>query len=193
MPDETRIGAEPVPARLLPESGALKDLEQRSPRGRLPGADRLALIGLTRLKTNWDGVACLIGPEHSHWVQISAGEAVSFQSFLTPRLVAVLAPAAAGVDSNAAADTLSRPERLATHLNSADIAGSGEAILGHLIGAELAATRPYWLGQTVVVIGEGALARAYAVLLGQQGVPVETLDPEQCREAGLIALRDAQA
>ncbi|MDX1780324.1 MAG: 2-dehydro-3-deoxygalactonokinase [Thalassovita sp.] len=187
------IGAERVPARVLPEDGDLKDLEQQSPLGRLPSAERLLLIGLTRMKKNWDGVACLIGSDRSHWVQVSADEAVSFQSFLTPRLAASLAPDVTDADADAAADTLSRPERFATHLSSADIAGSGSAVLGHLIGAELAATRPYWLGQWVVVIGAGALAEAYAALLSEQGVPVETLSPEDCAKAGLTALNAPRA
>jgi 2-dehydro-3-deoxygalactonokinase len=186
-----RNGSDTVPARLLPEGGALRDLRQGAPLGLLPAADRLLLIGLTRLKQNWDGTVCLIGADRSHWVQVSADEAVSFQSFLTPRLAAALAPDAQGVDSEAAADTLSRPERLATHLSSADIAGSKDAILGHLIGAEIAATRAYWLGQMVAVIGDGAIARAYADLLGQQGVPAEIIAPGDCAEAGKAALSDA--
>lgn len=187
-----RIDAESVPARLLPEGGTLRDLRQAAPLGLLPSKDRLLLIGLTKLKQNWDGTACVIGADRSHWVQISADEAVSFQSFLTPRLAATLAPGAEGADSEAAADTLSRPERLATHLSSADIAGSGDAILGHLIGAEIAATRPYWLGQMVAVIGDGVLARAYPDLLGQQGVPVEIIAPGDCAGAGKAALTDAR-
>lgn len=186
-----RIDVESVPARLLPEGDALRDLRQAAPLGLLPSEDRLLLIGLTKLKKNWDGTACLIETDRSHWVQISADEAVSFQSFLTPRLAATLAPDAEGADSDAAADTLSRPERLATHLSSADIAGSGEALLGHLIGAEIAATRAYWLGQMVAVIGDGVIARAYADLLGQQGVPVEIVAPGDCAEAGKAALTDA--
>ncbi len=187
-----RIEAETVPARLLPEDGTLRDLRQAAPLGLLPADDRLSLIGLTRLKKNWDGAACVIGADRTHWVQISADEAVSFQSFLTPRLTATLAPDAEGADSESAADTLSRPERLATHLSSADIAGSKDAILGHLIGAEIAATRPYWLGQMVVVIGDGVLSRAYAALLDQQGVPAEILSPGDCAEAGRAALQDAR-
>ena len=65
---------------------------------------------------------------------------------------------------DALSDGLSRPERLAGRLASirADLAlndippPTAEARLaGTLIGAELAAARAYWLGQTLAVIGTG--------------------------------------
>ncbi|WP_323784015.1 2-dehydro-3-deoxygalactonokinase [Thalassovita sp.] len=183
------IGTETVPARLLPDFGDLKDLEQSAPIGLLPAAERLLLIGLIRQHENWDGVACVIGAERSHWVQISANEAVSFQSFLTLRLAAILAPDAARVDAEAADDSLSRPERLATQLSSADLSGDGPAILGHLIGAELAAARPYWLGQRVALIGAERWVGAYRTALARQGVQIDGFDPDELAEAGRTALR----
>ncbi|CUH63288.1 2-keto-3-deoxy-galactonokinase [Thalassovita gelatinovora] len=183
------IGTETVPARLLPENDDLKDLEQTAPLGLLPAPERLLLIGLTRVQQNWDGVACVIGAERSHWVQISADEAVSFQSFLTPRLAAVLAPDAARADAEAAGDSLSQPERLATQLSSADLSGDGPAILGHLIGAELAAARPYWLGQRVALIGVARWVEAYRAALAAQGVTVEGFEAGELADTGRTALR----
>jgi 2-dehydro-3-deoxygalactonokinase len=76
-------------------------------------------------------------------------------------------------------DTLSRPETLAQRLFSIRAGQlldgtSGEvdarACRGYLIGAELAAARPYWLGQEVVVAGAPALPEVYAKALATQGV-----------------------
>ncbi|SEP96857.1 2-dehydro-3-deoxygalactonokinase [Thalassovita taeanensis] len=180
--------AQPVPCALRPDALPLGDLVQAAPLGRLPAPVRLHLLGLVTLHTNWDGVACVIGPDRSHWVQISAGEAVSFQSFLTPRLWHAL-NAGDAADAQAVADTQSRPERLATHLSSAELRGDFAAIAGHLIGAELSAARPYWLGQQVAVLGDSALVPAYCAALAAQGVPVAT--PENTAPAGLVGLRNA--
>ncbi|MEL7263040.1 MAG: 2-dehydro-3-deoxygalactonokinase, partial [Pseudomonadota bacterium] len=98
---------------------------------------------------------------------------------------------AAGVDQ-----TLSRPESLATSLFSLRAEGllaglSGDAararLSGLLIGAELAAMRPYWLGQAVALVGAEVLSGAYATALGAQGVPTEMAGAEEMTLAGLTA------
>ena len=43
---------------------------------------------------------------------------------------------------------------------------------GYLIGLELSGSRPYWLGQTVFVLGEDAISLAYEIGLKSQGVAV---------------------
>ena len=58
---------------------------------------------------------------------------------------------------------------------------------GLLIGAELAAARPYWLGQHVALIGDDKLCKAYADALGAQGLPVERTDAERMTLEGLKA------
>ena len=123
--------------------------------------------------------------EVTHWCQISAEEVVSFQSALTPELARALG-AADHADLAALTDTMSRPERLALHLRSAELAESADAVAGHLLGAELAAMRPYWLGQQVIVIAQNSL---YSEALSSQGVPVETLNPSDAARDGLMALR----
>ncbi|PIE14030.1 MAG: hypothetical protein CSA70_02380 [Rhodobacterales bacterium] len=145
---------------------------------------RLAIAGFLLAHPNWDGVAVVVG-DPTHWAQISADEVVSFQSFLTLRIAAALGARGAvdgggRVDGAAMAETLSRPERLAAHLASAEIGGAPGAALGHLIGAELGAARPYWLGQQVVVLGTGAMAAAYAAALEAQGVPVHCAEFDNC-------------
>ena len=65
------------------------------------------------------------------------------------------------------------PCRIAAHLRSAEVAQQPKAILCHLIGAELAAAKPYWLGQNIALLGASPLADVYAQALAAQGLPVE--------------------
>ncbi|MEQ9257743.1 MAG: 2-dehydro-3-deoxygalactonokinase, partial [Roseovarius sp.] len=60
---------------------------------------------------------------------------------------------------------------------------------GHLMGAELAAARAYWLGQQVAVIGPAQGAHATALAL--QGVPSTAHAPEDLIAPGLAALARA--
>jgi 2-dehydro-3-deoxygalactonokinase len=158
---------------------------------------------------NFDGVICLTG-WHSKWVHVSAGEIVSFQSFMTGELIATLSQSRSLKDClqngiwadsafyEALTETLSRPERLAAklltlraeHLLNAAHGGSEKAQLsGLLIGMELASAKPYWLGQMVAVIGTGALSEMYIKALATQGVTALTADPTEMTLAGLSLAR----
>jgi 2-dehydro-3-deoxygalactonokinase len=176
---------QPVPAPALPVAMPMTDLAQARPQGLLPATDRLRIAGVLSTRPNWDGVICLPGQEATHWCQISANEVVSFQSALTPRLARAMG-AADLADAEALADTMSRPERLSLHLRSASLMDDRQAMAGHLLGAELAAMRAYWLGQRVIVVAMNAL---YPDALGAQGVPVERVTPKDATCAGLVALR----
>jgi 2-keto-3-deoxy-galactonokinase len=169
-----------LPAPLLPDAPrpGLGGLIQKTPPDVIDGWTRLLLLGLVRDRPNWEGVACVLAGDLRHWVHLSAGEAVSCQSFLNPRLAALLGGTTPpGMD--ALADSLSRPERLAAHLRSAEVTGDTAAISGHLIGAELAAARPYWLGQNVLSISRaGTTGSGLADALAAQGVPTDAIDPE---------------
>jgi len=157
---------ETVPARATPESGVWCDLHQERPRGLLPEAERRRVAAYLETATDWGGVILIVG-DVSHWVQVSAGEIVSFQSFLTGRLAQALG--ATGVPEGASADAaMSQPERLAGLLRSAEVSGESGAALGALIGAELAATRAFWLGADLRLMGAGALADAYEAVLRAQ-------------------------
>jgi 2-dehydro-3-deoxygalactonokinase len=176
---------QPVPAAVLPDTLPLAALTQDRPQGRMDAIARLRVAGALDARPSWDGVICLPMEDVTHWCQISADEVVSFQSALTPMLARTL-NAADIADPQALADTMSRPERLSLHLRSAGLAGATAAIAGHLLGAELAAMRPYWLGQQVIVIAQNSL---YSGALTAQGVPVETLYPADAARDGLVALR----
>ncbi|MBK1635487.1 2-dehydro-3-deoxygalactonokinase [Rhodovulum adriaticum] len=149
---------------------AIPPLAQQSPGARTAG-EETAIAGFLSLNKDFDGVLCLPCPVQTLWAHISAEEVVSMQPFATPRLAAALGTDAPLADFDAAlSDTLSRPERLAAHL--ADPARG--CPWGHLIGAELAAARPWWLGQQVAVIGTGTVAAHYTRAIGTQGLaPVQ--------------------
>ena len=155
-----------VPAKATPESGAWCDLHQERPRGLLPAADRKRVAGYVTANPEWAGVVLFVG-EVSHWVQVSAGEIVSFQSFLTGRLAQALG-AEGAPDADVLQGTMSQPERLAGLLRSAEVSGNTGAALGALIGAELAATRAFWLGADLRLMGEGPLTDAYEAALRAQ-------------------------
>ncbi len=166
------------------------------------------IAGALALHPGFDGVMCLPGT-HSKWAQISAGEVVSFQTYLTGELFALLSEhsvlrhgmAGTGWD-DAAFDAglsaaLSRPDRIGAQLFTLRAEGllaglspdSARARLsGLLIGVELAAAKPYWLGQAVTLIGAEALCRSYARALAAQGVEARTLPATECTLAGLASL-----
>lgn len=181
-------------------------LKQDKPADVMRG-EECQIAGALALWPGFDGVICLPGT-HSKWAHVSAGEVVSFQTFLTGEIFALLSeqsilrhamdgpghdPAAF---ADAVAETLSRPERLAAHLFRiraesllSDLppdAARGR-LSGLLIGAELAAARPYWLGQDVALIGAGPLVSAYADALAMQGVSTRQLAGSAAVVAGLAA------
>ncbi len=156
---------------------------------------------------DFDGILCLPGT-HTKWVHISAGEIVSFRTFMSGELFGLLAEfsvlrhsvAENGWDQDAfgvaVSDALSRPEQMAAKLFSlraaslvSDQSGAtGRAMLsGLLIGAELAAARPYWLGQDVVLIGADQLVANYQIALRSQGMDASTADAAKMSLAGLTA------
>ena len=92
------------------------------------------------------------------------------------------------------AEGLSRPESLTARLFTLRaeglLAGLSPAaargrLSGLLIGAELAAAKPWWLGRDVVVVGEGGLSSRYARALAAQGVPARQVAAEDATLAGL--------
>ena len=163
------------------------------------------VAGLQAL-SDFDGVACLPGT-HTKWVQVSAGEVVSFRTAMTGELFALLSERSVlrhsvegDMDEDAfdvaVSDAISRPERIAAELFGIRAAHllngrTGPARLsGLLIGAELAAMRPYWLGQEIRICGAPRLAALYARALDAQGAPSTLHDAEAATLAGLAAARE---
>ncbi len=91
---------------------------------------------------------------------------------------------------------MSRPERLAARLFSLRAEGllndmPGTAARAHLsgllIGAELAAAKPYWLGQQIAVIGDSRLSKLYVDALAAQAAPATQVNAATITLAGLTA------
>ena len=165
------------------------------------------IAGFLSLNPNWDGVICLPGT-HTKWVHVSADEVVSFQTCMTGDLFAAISghtvlkhsTGGDGWDADAfdaaLGDTISRPEKLAAKLFALRAEGllhglSNETararLSGLLIGAEIAATKPYWLGQQVAMIGAGSLASLYLRALAAQSVSATQAQAERVTLAGLTA------
>ncbi|MBE1282095.1 MAG: 2-keto-3-deoxy-galactonokinase [Rhodobacteraceae bacterium] len=187
---------------------SLPGITQSSPCAQIQ-ASGARIAGFMQLNPNWDGVLCLPGA-HTHWVHISAGEIVSFQSFLTHSMLTALEARLSETTDlgdadwdreafeEAVADTMSRPERLAARLAEinaettlhkihADVACG--RLAGVLIGAELAAARAYWLGQNIALIGDDHLSAPYAAALGQNGLSATIADARRMALEGLIAAK----
>ena len=168
-------------------------------------SEETQIAGALALDPAFDGAMCLPGT-HSKWVQISAGEVVSFQTYLTGEMFSLLSTqsvlrhgmAATGWDEDAfdqgVANGMARPERLAAHLFRLRAEGliadlgpdaARAQLSGLLIGAELAAARPYWLGARVALVGSAALTALYARALSAMGAPTQTLAAKDCTIAGL--------
>lgn len=186
-------------------------LSQASPPDVMRG-EETQVAGFLALEPQFDGVLCLPGT-HTKWVHVSAEEIVSFQTAMTGEMFDLLSSqsvlrhsvGSAGMDQDAFADAvgeiLSRPEHLAQRLFSirADATLNGTApevsrarLSGTLIGAELAAAKPYWLGQDVVIAGTPALADLYARALQTQGLTARPMDADPLTLAGLARIRAAQ-
>lgn len=188
--------------RLLP------GLKQASPADVMRG-EETQIAGVLAARPGFDGVICLPGT-HSKWAHVSAGEVVSFRTFMTGELFALLTTQsvlrhtvrAEGWDAAAflaaVSEGMSHPARLSGDLFSL----RAEALLsnlapetararlsGLLIGIELAAARPYWLGQAVTIVGDGRLSRTYAEALTAQGASPEILAADDVMLAGLARAR----
>lgn len=184
----------------------LPGLRQDSPADVMRG-EETQIAGFQALNPGWDGVVCLPGT-HCKWAHLSAGEVVSFRTALTGELFALLAGQSvlrhsvgeAGWDEaafqEAVSDAMSRPEALGTRLFSlrANHLLHGLSpemararLSGWLIGGELAATRAYWLGQQVALIGSDAVAGPYASALQAQGVATIRTDADRMTLEGLKA------
>lgn len=169
------------------------------------------IAGLLAREPRFDGVACLPGT-HTKWAHLSAGEVVSFASYMTGEIFALLATqsvlrrtvAAGGWEEPAflagAEEGLARPDRVPARLfglRAGALVGDLDPVVarsrlsGLLIGAEVAAAKPYWLGRDVVLIGAPGLAHAYRETLALAGLDARAADVSEMTLAGLAAARTA--
>ncbi|TRD22899.1 2-dehydro-3-deoxygalactonokinase [Palleronia caenipelagi] len=186
----------------------LPGLSQLSPAPDVMRGEETQIAGFQAMNPDFDGVLCLPG-SHTKWVQVSAGEVVSFQTAMTGEIFAALGAHTvlrhsmaddwdAATFLEAVSDGMSRPEALAARafglraegLLTPDSARSARSRLsGLLVGAELAAARPYWLGMPVALIGAPKLTAHYAEALRAQGVSPILTQGDAATLAGLRAAR----
>ncbi|MCY4336119.1 MAG: 2-dehydro-3-deoxygalactonokinase [Litoreibacter sp.] len=165
------------------------------------------IAGFLADNPDFDGVLCMPGT-HTKWVHISAKEIVSFQTVMTGELFAILSKhsvlrhsaEAEGIDESAFIETvsatLSRPETLAAQLfqirashllEGTENATSRAKLSGLLVGAELAAAKPYWLGQNIALVGHPRLNDLYAKALSAQGLDAAVHTGDDMTLKGLAA------
>lgn len=185
-------------------------MSQTRPSADVMRGEETQIAGVLAAAPGWGGVICLPGT-HSKWAEVSAGEVVSFRSFMTGEIFALLSAQSVlrhgmtghGMDdtafTDALADGLSRPEALTARLFTLRAEGllaglppaaARARLSGLLIGAELAAAKPWWLGRDVVIVGNGALAARYAAGLALAGVPARQV---AVQDATLVGLKRARA
>lgn len=186
----------------------LPGLSQTKPPDVMRG-EETQIAGFLDRAPEFDGILCMPGT-HTKWVQISAGEVVSFRSFMTGELFALLSTGSVlrhSMDDHwddaafqaAVRDGMSDPQALAGRLFGLRAAGligetrDGAAraqLSGFLIGAELTAAKAYWLGQRIALVGSGALAGLYADALTGEGAAPELVDVNETTLRGLSAAYD---
>jgi 2-dehydro-3-deoxygalactonokinase len=201
--------ARPVPVKTISDAicvHIIPGLKQPTPADVMRG-EETQIAGFLAMNPGWDGVICMPGT-HSKWALVSAGEVVSFQTFMTGELFATLSQntvlrhsiASAGWDEeafiDAVEDAISKPERIAARLfslraedllNGLSKSTARARLSGMLIGAELAASRPYWLGQNIAIIGADKTAEIYRSALARQGAAATIADATRMTLAGLTA------
>lgn len=205
------LAGDPVPAPTRDrriEAWILRGASQDRPADVMRG-EETQIGGFLAGAPDFDGAICLPGT-HSKWVHASVGEIVGFRTFMTGELFALLSEASVlrhsaateGWDDDAFADalseTLSRPETLSAQLfairaesllRDLPPAAARSRLSGLLIGSELAASRHWWLGRPVAVVGAPALASVYADALRLQGVEPTLIDGAEATLSGLAAAR----
>ncbi|WP_038004688.1 MULTISPECIES: 2-dehydro-3-deoxygalactonokinase [Thalassobacter] len=181
-------------------------LSQLRPKPTILRGEETQISGFLASHPTFEGVICLPGT-HSKWAHVSAEEIVSFETTMTGEMYDLLAETSILRHSVAHGDpdgiafdegvdvTLSNPERLVTELaairashvlTGATKTAADARLSGLLIGAEIAALKPYWLGQQVALIGREVLCGLYARALSKQGVPADRFAAGPLTQAGLF-------
>ncbi|WP_127143787.1 2-dehydro-3-deoxygalactonokinase [Pelagibacterium montanilacus] len=185
-------------------------LAQAAPADVMRG-EETQIAGLLAAEPGFDGALCLPGT-HSKWARLSGGTIGRFTTFMTGELFALLSRQsvlrhsmageeidpeafASGFGAGFADPGLLTGQlfglRAASLLEGLAPAAARGRLSGLLIGAELAAARPYWQAGAVGLIGETGLAALYARGLEHAGIAPRILEARTLTLAGLAAVRAA--
>ena len=196
----------------------LAGLSQAHPPDVMRG-EETQLAGLLAAEPGLEATVCLPGT-HTKWVRVAGGEVRAFRTCLTGELFSLLGTAStlrhsvapdddAGTTDPGAADAafadalpgaLDGADALAASLfglrarallEGEDPVRARARLSALLIGAELAATRAWWEGGDVVLVGATGLAGRYAAALTLAGGASRAVDAGALTLAGLVAARRA--
>ena len=182
----------------------LGGLRQDNPADVMRG-EETQIRGFLSIFSNFDGIICLPGT-HTKWVHVSAGEVISFRTFMSCELFDLLSKYSVlkhsvksdGWDDeefkSAVSESISNPQKIfsdffklrADHLlKQVEQSELRSKLSGYIIGAELAGAKPYWLGQNVVILGNDNLSKIYKTALEGQGIFAQEIDATECTLNGL--------
>ena len=182
----------------------LGGLRQDNPADIMRG-EETQIRGFLSIFSNFDGIICLPGT-HTKWVHVSAGEVISFRTFMSGELFnllskySVLKHSVKSDDWNdkefrsAVSESISNPQKIfsdffklrADHLlKQVEQSELKSKLSGYIIGVELAGAKPYWLGQNVVILGNDNLSKIYKTALEGQGIFAQEIDATECTLNGL--------
>lgn len=167
------------------------------------------IAGLLADEPEFSGTVCLPGT-HSKWVEIAAGQVTRFATCMSGEIFALIAERSIlrhglGAEGSEAAflrmvsEVVARPETAPLHLfpiraegllSGLDPAEASGRLSGAIIGAELAATRDYWQGRPVVLLGSAALVARYHAALIHLGAEARITDGAGLTLAGLRRARE---
>ena len=177
---------------------------QKSPPDVMRG-EETQISGYLSKNPNFDGIICLPGT-HTKWVHISAGEIVSFKTFMTGEIYQTLSKHSILKDSvksndfdftaflEAFEDIYSNPALISSKffsLRAIDLLENTSTkflkskLSGYLIGSELAGAKSYWLGQNIVMIGNDDLCILYEKALKKLGLNTTIENAENITLNGL--------
>ena len=170
------------------------------------------LAGLLEMEPGFAGVVCLPGT-HTKWVHLENGLIVSFQTFMSGELFDLLANrstlsscvADGGWESEEFKDAVESGLRQPASLSGLLFGIRAESLVaglspsraaarlsGLIVGTELAASKPFWLGRNTVIIGSGQVSEAYSLSLQMQGLEPRIVDVTAATVEGLKAFRRRQ-
>ena len=189
----------------------LPGLKQPKPADIMRG-EETQIKGILDKNSQFDGIVCLPGT-HTKWVRISAGEIISFQTFMTGELFSLLSERSvlkhsvseSGWDETifkaSVEEVMSDNKLLAAKLfslrgehilNNLEEVVARNRLSGYLIGLELSGSRPYWLGEKVFILGEDKISLCYEVALKAQGIFVERYHEKDTSLDGLKAIYNSE-
>ena len=182
----------------------LGGLKQNNPADVMRG-EETQIRGFLSVFSDFDGIVCLPGT-HTKWVHVSAGEVVSFRTFISGELFALMSEYSVlkhSVNSDgwvdqefksAVSESISNPQKIFSDffklraddlLNKVAKSVLRSKLSGYIIGAELAGAKPYWLGQNVVILADNNLSKTYKAALEGQGIFAQEVDATKCTLDGL--------